>query len=1299
MYRLTTVKGSWNIRLLINRKKYVENRAQNFHTLLNRSTYFSLLSEQVRKTTAPLIQQQQITASNGSINAELLQKMIQKKKKKGKKYAELLQITTDSMKQTTTPIKKLKAKKLSNFIDKAHEEIKRKGINDNHNSPVVFVNNNIDELKLSSDKLHDIMDSYNAFKETTEGVTEAFEEETAVVEESETVTEEQHLFEEEDGNEIIPEVVLKKTPKLKKKFQSSTANSITEAEHKLKQKSLAISLCSYIDCCVQNGMVNRGYLTIIRYRWKSKNAGAYGLKIQDINIYNILMKGYSQEENYLKLREIMAILEEDRIKPNEQTFALLLDCLGRLSYSSTSLSKNKIKNYQELKDTINKVIKEASKFHISLNDIFQKTIFIKDQREMVLHAVKLVHPLFIPSYEAPNILYNNRLVNKLNANVQDISYDPIVNIHRKLEGSEIMEGIKGFNRSDLETWSREQLLNELNGEVTIKSVFKYPEPTPKVINYRNKLEELQKKWRECIISSFNRDFNVLRAEMKTRGGQNLMPYLRTLEVEQYADILLNEIRQLTEGSETYSPYISQLYGMLGSKVEMRYQVEQKMKLGVLQKTGDIYGKYCDIITAGNSSDNSRQCFQRLIYQSQNEGPSMNFHHQPWPMGARIGVGKFLYNILIRDVKLDPNFIRTGKHQNENLTSAFFTLFRYQGRSVKEEVKPHPILMKLYRGSQLETLTFDVNLVPMVCPPQPYWSIKNGGYLVAETDFLRLPSNCRQQNDMLEDMPVQDLYPVLDALNQQQSVAWQINTDILDVVIKVFNEGGNLKLDIPQLPETLPPLEMPENESSLSNSEKFKLFREKLTHRKKQAEMYSLWCDAHYRLSLANHFRNRVFWLPHNLDFRGRFYSIPPHLSHLSADLGRSLLKFHKKKKLGIDGLSWLKLHCINLTGLKKRNSIRERLLFAEEILDEILDSADNPLNGRRWWLKSDEPWQTLACCMEIANAIRSGDPENFESNIPIHQDGSCNGLQHYAALGRDTLGANSVNLSPNETPRDVYSDVVALVEKARQKDEENNVPVAKILRNFVLRKVIKQTVMTTVYGVTRYGARLQIAKQLKDIDDFPKEWVWPASSYLASKTFDSIREMFTSAREIQDWFVDCARLISTVCCDNVEWVTPLGLPVVQPYSRIKIKYSQTNMEKNNVTDMSKTPNGLKQRNAFPPNFIHSLDSSHMMLTSVHCEKIGLTFASVHDCYWTHASTVPEMSRICREQFVALHSEPILEDLSKFLFKKYSFDFKQMDFDGSTKDLSKRKLNRILTQVPKKGDFDLKTVLDSVYFFS
>ena len=47
--------------------------------------------------------------------------------------------------------------------------------------------------------------------------------------------------------------------------------------------------------------------------------------------------------------------------------------------------------------------------------------------------------------------------------------------------------------------------------------------------------------------------------------------------------------------------------------------------------------------------------------------------------------------------------------------------------------------------------------------------------------------------------------------------------------------------------------------------------------------------------------------------------------------------------------------------------------------------------------------------------------------VCVVQDGSCNGLQHYAALGRDMAGAQSVNLWPYDRPQDVYSDVCDLV--------------------------------------------------------------------------------------------------------------------------------------------------------------------------------------------------------------------------------------------------------------------------------
>lgn len=50
----------------------------------------------------------------------------------------------------------------------------------------------------------------------------------------------------------------------------------------------------------------------------------------------------------------------------------------------------------------------------------------------------------------------------------------------------------------------------------------------------------------------------------------------------------------------------------------------------------------------------------------------------------------------------------------------------------------------------------------------------------------------------------------------------------------------------------------------------------------------------------------------------------------------------------------------------------------------------------------------------MAEALRHpGGPEEYSTGISVHQDGSCNGLQHYAALGRDEWGATAVNILPN----------------------------------------------------------------------------------------------------------------------------------------------------------------------------------------------------------------------------------------------------------------------------------------------
>jgi len=228
--------------------------------------------------------------------------------------------------------------------------------------------------------------------------------------------------------------------------------------------------------------------------------------------------------------------------------------------------------------------------------------------------------------------------------------------------------------------------------------------------------------------------------------------------------------------------------------------------------------------------------------------------------------------------------------------------------------------------------------------------------------------------------------------------------------------------------------------------------------------------------------------------------------------------------------------------------------------------------------------------------------------------------------------------------------------------------------------------MTTVYGVTFVGAREQIEKQLKERGDIPLEECYLTAAYLARQVLQCIGDLFQGANDIMTWLTYSARIISkSIPSDRiveameldktprartdkaattrlrkeqmstVVWTTPLGLPVVQPYRKIKRKQIHANLQSVYISDPNAPAevNSQKQASAFPPNFIHSLDATHMLLTALECRTQGLTFASVHDSYWTHASSIDHMSAIIRQTFVALHSSDVLGRLENEFRERYA----------------------------------------------
>uniref|UniRef100_A0A3Q3K9W5 DNA-directed RNA polymerase n=1 Tax=Monopterus albus TaxID=43700 RepID=A0A3Q3K9W5_MONAL len=1001
---------------------------------------------------------------------------------------------------------------------------------------------------------------------------------------------------------------------------------------------IKLRIHSYLEACVFVGDTDRAHNFLLsqhRVRRRRKHL--------DTNVYNVMMRVWAKKGTLNQIGRMFILLEEAGLKPNLGSYCAALESMGRNCTVCYCISR---------------CLRQMEEDGLSVDYLFSRCVFQQDERDMVLKAIRIAQPDYQPSLTLTMSQSAPLLIQNFYTQRADHHYP-------KLD----------FIQEELQERFRQQLSIEQACTVTIDSVEAVKPVTENMAKMRALLAKQRPQWQKVLLQAL-RESKMIQANTNTDDYRlNLYPYLCLLEDKEYIDIMIQSIANLPPNGES----LKVLARDLGNRVYTKYSVRQKYHNQMVEKLCNIYNAYTGILAKETKVCNvlprEQWCKLEIEHSS---GPTLQGNETSWPYLVTLELGTYMLDLMIKNLKINSDILNPGS--DRKLIPILYHMYTF--RSIRQIgfIKPHPILAQMQQEAMETKLTFDSYVMPMLCPPVPWTSVKFGAYLLTPTKLMRTVDGATQHEVLLE--KCQNLHAVIDSLTQLGNCAWRVNKPLLDIIISIFNDRGSDSLDIP------PPLsEAPKiphfnlHDPTCTANEKAHMKKEVIAAKKKYNEMHSLRMDALYKLSIANHMRDEIFWFPHSMDFRGRTYPCPPYFNHLGSDVTRAILVFAEGKPLGPKGLDWLKIHLVNLTGLKKKSSLQGRLEYANTIMEDILDSADNPLNGKKWWMNADEPWQTLACCMEIAKAVRSPDPTKFISHFPVHQDGSCNGLQHYAALGRDVIGAKSVNLVACDVPQDVYSGVAQQVEELRLQDAKRGLKIAQVLEGFISRKVVKQTVMTVVYGVTRYGGRLQIEKRLKEIEEFPKEHVWQASHYLVQLVFSGLKEMFSGTREIQDWLTESARLISK-SGHTVQWVTPLGLPIVQPYHRTRTHMLKSVMQHINLQishDSKMKPDTIKQKNAFPPNFIHSLDSTHMMLTALHCYSAGLTFVSVHDCFWTHALTVDTMNKVCREQFVALHSQPVLQELSDYLLHKYIVA-------PPNKYQEYKKLLLLLAKVPRTGQF-------------
>jgi DNA-directed RNA polymerase len=299
---------------------------------------------------------------------------------------------------------------------------------------------------------------------------------------------------------------------------------------------------------------------------------------------------------------------------------------------------------------------------------------------------------------------------------------------------------------------------------------------------------------------------------------------------------------------------------------------------------------------------------------------------------------------------------------------------------------------------------------------------------------------------------------------------------------------------------------------------------------------------------------------------------------------------------------------------------------------------------------------------------------------------------------RDPIGGAAVNLVPQEKPADVYQQVADLVlEQVKEDANSSDEKVATIAKGWlafgVTRKVCKRPVMTLAYGAKAYGFKDQVfhdsiaPSKFTLKENFP--WAdggWPAADYMGTLIWQCVGRVVLAAREAMDWLQVAARMAAKEGLP-VRWTTPDGLPVLQAYPklltrRIDLTFNGGRIQLTVATDTKDELDDNRQINAIAPNWVHSMDASHLRATVRKLWDAGMrSFSLIHDSYGTHCSNLDVLAETLREAFVEMYTDnEVLDTFARELQEQLP--------DGAH-----------LPPPPRKGDLDLSLVMDSEFFFA
>lgn len=229
--------------------------------------------------------------------------------------------------------------------------------------------------------------------------------------------------------------------------QNAKAHLTQQYKDEISSKTLA----AYIEVCSNMRNPQRGLNAFNFHRGRVKRFQDKSfISITNVYVFNALLKGFASKGLWNKMREVLKIMEEDKVELNLQSFVSVFECLGRVNVMNNHLKDIRI------------FTKSALAKGITFDKMMNYGIFLNNERDIVLEAIRSYDPNYVPMYKKPDVCYKNHLLDHLNCDKQ---LEP--------ESLKYKENGGLFKPKDLEEMIDKQIAMEKDGYVTVCTFFCY----------------------------------------------------------------------------------------------------------------------------------------------------------------------------------------------------------------------------------------------------------------------------------------------------------------------------------------------------------------------------------------------------------------------------------------------------------------------------------------------------------------------------------------------------------------------------------------------------------------------------------------------------------------------------------------------------------------------------------------------------------------------------------------------------------------------------------------------------------